>query len=69
MRKKRLYPIQLWALHERRWHLFNFYESISEALESAKNLPSTPLVLSTNCDLPFLEDCLAAVEFSEARRW
>ena len=45
-----LYPINVWAYQANAWRLFNFCESLHEALDCAKKLPYTPVVLSTKRD-------------------
>ena len=39
-----LYPINVWAFQANAWRLFNFCESLHEALDCAKKLPYTPVV-------------------------
>jgi hypothetical protein len=63
--KKSLYPITVWAYQGNRFNLFNFCESLIEALDWANKLPFTPTVLSSNLDLPFGEEMLSPQEFGE----
>ena len=60
-----LYPINVWAYQANAWRLFNFCESLHEALDCAKKLPYTPVVLSTKRDLPFHDQLLSENEFGE----
>jgi hypothetical protein len=48
--------------------LFNFCSSIDEALDCAKKLPYTPVVLSTKRDLPFIEESVSQSAFGEPTR-
>jgi hypothetical protein len=66
--KPPLYPINVWAYQANAWRLFNFCESVHEALDCAKKLPYTPVVLSTKRDLPFHEQFLSEHEFGELTR-
>jgi hypothetical protein len=66
--KPPLYPINVWAYQANAWRLFNFCESLHEALDCAKKLPYTPVVLSTKRDLPFHEQLLSENEFGELTR-
>jgi hypothetical protein len=61
--KKRLFPISVWAYRSKSLQLFNFCQSVKEALNCAKKLPFTPIVLCTQQDLPFLEDLISREEF------
>jgi hypothetical protein len=63
--KKSLYPITVWVYQGSRFSLFNFCESLIEALDWANKLPFTPIVLSSNLDLPFGEEMLSPQEFGE----
>ena len=60
-----LYPINVWAYQANAWRLFNFCESLHEALDCAKKLPYTPVVLSTKRDLPFHDQFLSENEFGD----
>ena len=66
--KQSLYPINVWAYQANAWRLFNFCESLHEALDCAKKLPYTPVVLSTKRDLPFHEQFLSENEFGDLTR-
>ena len=66
--KQPLYPINVWAYQANAWRLFNFCESLHEALDCAKKLPYTPVVLSTKRDLPFHEQFLSENEFGDLTR-
>ena len=66
--KQPLYPINVWAYQANAWRLFNFCESLHEALDCAKKLPYTPVVLSTKKDLPFDEQFLSENDFGDLTR-
>jgi len=66
--RQSLYPINVWAYQANAWRLFNFCESLRDALDCAKRLPYTPVVLSTNHDLPFHEQFLSENEFGDPSR-
>ena len=66
--KQSPYPINVWAYQANAWRLFNFCESLHEALDCAKKLPYTPVVLSTKRDLPFHEQFLSENEFGDLTR-
>jgi hypothetical protein len=61
--RKSLFPISVWAYRGKTLQLFNFCQSVKEALSCAKKLPFTPLVLCTQQDLPFLEEFISKEEF------
>ena len=63
--KQPLYPINVWAYQANAWRLFNFCESVRDALDCARKLPYTPVVLSTKRDLPFHEQFLSESEFGD----
>jgi hypothetical protein len=63
--KKSLYPITVWACRGNSLSLFNFCESLMEAVDWAKRPPFTPTVLSASRGLPFSEEMLSPQEFGE----
>jgi hypothetical protein len=63
--RKTLFPINVWAYQGNAWRLFNFCESINDALQCAKKLPFTPVVLSAHGALPFNEEMVSEQEFGE----
>ncbi len=51
--RKQLFPVSVWAYHGNTMSLLTFCQSVDEAVEYAKHLPFTPVVLSSEKDLPF----------------
>jgi len=61
-----LFPVSVWAYHNRSISLLTFCHSVDEAVEYAKHLPFTPVVLSTKADLPFEADHVSEGVFGDA---
>ena len=61
-----LFPISVWAYHNRSISLLTFCQSVDEAVEYAKHLPFTPVVLSTKDDLPFEVERVSEGVFGDA---
>jgi len=61
-----LFPIGVWAYHNRTISLLTFCQSVDEAVEYAKHLPFTPIVLSSMADLPFKAEHISEGVFGDA---